>query len=468
MFIGRKRELSKLAELISDDRTNIGVVYGRRRVGKSSLINQAFIGHKALFFEGLEDQSKSVQIKNFMMQLFLQTKKKYPRCSTWSEVFNHLYHFLKEDPHHIVFDEFQWMANYRKDIVSELKMMWDQYLSNVGNTTLILCGSVASFMVKKVVYSKALYGRASLTINLRDFQLADAALFLQGKGIDELFEAYMYVGGVPLYLELLSRSPSVEIAIKEQAFSEQGFFLEEFDKIFISHFGKNPHYRLILEVLSAATYGLSRMEIAKRIGITNGGGLSDLLFDLEQAGFIDKIIPPDATDNTKKILYTLYDPYLRFYFALIKPVRKKIRQNIGAADRFANLRQTGTFFNWRGKAFEYLCQRHAGKIAEILGFMGIDYTYGSYFDLRKSSKEKVQIDMVFMRADNVITICEMKYSYSPTGKDIIPEVEKKVNYMMLKFPNKTIQRVLITKLDVTRDLQASGYFYKIITAEMLL
>jgi uncharacterized protein len=467
MFIGRKKELSKLEELISDDRANIGVIYGRRRVGKSSLINQAFIGHKALFFEGLEDQSKPVQIKNFMLQLFLRTKKKYPRCSTWSEAFNHLYHFIKDDPHHIIFDEFQWMANYRKDIVSELKMMWDQYLSNVENTTLILCGSIASFMVKKVVHSKALYGRTSLTINLRDFQLTDAVQFLQGKGIDELFDAYLYVGGIPLYLELLSRSPSVEIAIKEQAFSEHGFLLEEFEKIFISHFGRNPHYQLILEVLSNAGYGLSRMEIAKKIKLTNGGGLSDLLFDLDQAGFINKIAPPDAAENTKKILYTLYDPYIRFYFALIKPVRKKIRQNTGS-DQFANLRQSGVYFNWRGKAFEYLCHRHAVIIAEILGFKGIDYTYGSYFDLKKSSKEKVQIDLVFMRADNVITLCEMKYSFSPVGKDIIVEVEKKVNYMMLKFPNKTIQRVLITKSNPTRDLQFCGYFYKIIKAEMLL
>ena len=144
--------------------------------------------------------------------------------------------------------------------------------------------------------------------------------------------------------------------------------------------------------------------------------------------FINKVMPPDAAENTKKILYTLYDPYLRFYFALIKPVRKKIRQNT-EADRFANLRQTGIYYNWRGKAFEYLCQRHAVKIAEILGFMGIDYTYGSYFDLKKSLEEKVQIDLVFMRADNVITICEMKYSFSPVGKDIIAEVEKKVNYI---------------------------------------
>ena len=120
MFVGRERELKDLRELISSRGSNIAVVYGRRRIGKSELIRTSLEGEKTLFFEGLEGKTKGQQMDSFLLQLSLQLGSEQKKYKTWTEIFHHLFTLLKDDPHHLVFDEFQWLANYKKGVVSEL------------------------------------------------------------------------------------------------------------------------------------------------------------------------------------------------------------------------------------------------------------------------------------------------------------------------------------------------------------
>ena len=345
-------------------------------------------------------------------------------------------------------------------------MIWDQYISQIEGTTLLLCGSIASFMVKKVIKSKALYGRTSLTIHLKGFLLNEVAEFMPNKGTEELFKAYMYVGGIPKYLEILSSAPSIELAIKENAYTPNGYFVEEFERIFISHFGDNTEYQKILKVLAANPYGLYRQEIAKLNKIEAGGYLSDMLFNLQSAGFISKTSPFDATRNSNKMKFFLTDPYLRFYFHLISPYIEELNENMDL-DIYNSLQQTGAYYSWQGRSFEYLCMDHAHRIVDILGFSGVHFNYGPYFQPAKGKTKGIQIDLLFSRADNVISLCEMKYSQSTIGKDIIPEIERKVMVLREKYPKKTIQKVLIIKEDASKELLATGYFYKIIKAEDL-
>ena len=193
MFIGRTQELQSLQNLINRDLPSIGVVYGRRRIGKSELIKKSFEGKPSLIFEGLENRSKREQIDSFVFQLSYQTGRDLPpkKVQSWQEAFMLLYEELKLRPALLLFDEFQWMANYRNEIVSELKMVWELYLSKIKGTTLILCGSIASFMIMNVVKSSALYGRTDLILHLKGFLLPEAKEFLNQKGDLEILEAYM-------------------------------------------------------------------------------------------------------------------------------------------------------------------------------------------------------------------------------------------------------------------------------------
>ena len=161
-FVGREEETSQLRLLHERPGSHIAVVYGRRRVGKTALIQEAFAKESLLVFEGLENQSKAKQIASFLLQIEQQSGRKIQGKSAirgWGEALAELVPVIKGKRIVVLFDEFQWTANYRSELVATVKMVWERHLSRAGKVTLILCGSIASFMEKKVIRSKALYGR---------------------------------------------------------------------------------------------------------------------------------------------------------------------------------------------------------------------------------------------------------------------------------------------------------------------
>ncbi len=468
-FIGRKTELGQIRTFLSRTAPAVGVIYGRRRIGKSLLIQNALKGRRAMTFEGVESQPKGEQIAAFLFQLSRQAGAQASQMSirSWREALFCLRPALKNKPACIVLDEFQWMANYRCQIVSDLKMVWELYLATIPGMKLIMCGSIASFMTTKVVRSSALYGRTDLELHLTGFHLNEARQILRGKGLDEVIEAYLYFGGVPKYLSLVADQPSVRVAVEELAFRKNGYFVDEYERIFTSHFGRNPDFRKIVAALAACPRGLFRKQLIQRAGVDAGGSLSDHLADLESAGLISSETPIDKGSDSRLIRYRLSDPYMSFYFSFIRPNRKKI-QSATHRDMFARLSQTGRFHAWRGTAFERLCIEHARHIAAVLGFSGVDFSLGPYFRAPTRNVEGLQIDLLFNRADNVITLCEMKCSVAPVGIGVTKEVERKVQFVQQAFPSKTIQRVLVVHGTPSQNLVRSGYFYRIVRAQDLV
>jgi hypothetical protein len=468
-FVGRAVELGQLEAFLAKDAPSIGVVYGRRRIGKSLLVRKALEGRRVLTFEGLENGQRSEQIEAFNFQLSRQLGRSMPAgtAKNWREALVLLEKVLRRKPACVVLDEFQWMANYRHDLVSDLKLIWEQYLSRIPGVKVILCGSIASFLLTRVVRSSAFYGRTDLLMHLRGFLLHEARELLRGKGLDEVIEAYLCFGGVPKYLDLLRDFPSVHAAVGELAFRENGYFVEEYERVFTSHFGRNPVFQKIVLALAACPQGLFRKDLAARAGVDVGGTLSTQLADLESAGFLGSVVPIGKAEGSRLIRYFLADPYLRFYFAFIQPNLRKIRSG-GPRDIFARLTQTGRFHVWRGRAFEHLCLAHAHRLAEVLGFAGVDFSVGPYFRSPWRDKTGFQVDLLFNRADHVLTLCEMKCSVSPLGMDVVREVEEKAQRLQGEFPSKTIHRVLVLHGEPSRELVRSGYFYRIVRAEELV
>ncbi len=464
-FIGRKKELNALNKL-SKRKNTITVIYGRRRIGKSCLIKEFLKNKQSLFFEGLEGLSKAHQLKNFILQLNYQTGNKFKKPKSWSEALLNLNSVVENKAYWIVFDEFQWIANYRSEIVSELKMIWDQYLSKTENISMILCGSIASFMTTKVIKSKALYGRTDLVISLKEFKLYETRIMLKDYGFQELLDAQMILGGVPKYLELVSSYPSLYLALDDLAFSETGYFFEEFERIFVSHFAKNADYLKIINCLSKYPYGLYRDELVNKASIDTGGGLTQHLNNLESAGFIKTIYPIDKQKNSRILKYYISDAFLRFYYAFIKPKIAEIENNQQIS--FNELTHTPLFYNWRGKAFENLCMKHTTKIANILGFSSVKYKVGPYFRASKQGETGSQIDLLFDRADNVLTMCELKSSKSPIGIEVEKEINQKIDFLQKKYKRHSIQAVLIYDGTITNNLKNSPYILKKISSEQLI
>ncbi|MBN2803993.1 MAG: ATP-binding protein [Deltaproteobacteria bacterium] len=469
MFIGREREIKLLKDITDNPKAKVAIIYGRRRIGKSSLIQKTLENKQALYFEGIENQSKKNQINNFITQFKRQTgiNKWHEPINTWSEAFLLLENVLKNNPACIVLDEFQWMANYRVDIVSELKMVWDLYLSKIQGVSLILCGSIASFMKGKVIKSSAFYGRCDQVIHLQEFDLKQTCIFLKDKGSHEIIDAQMYLGGIPKYLELIKEEPSVQIGIDKLSFSPNGYFYDEFDRIFVSHFGKTSDYYKIVTLLSKYPYGLVRKQIIEKTKTATGGQITLILENLQSAGMIASNYPVDKKDGSKLKKYYLIDPYLRFYFAFIKDNKKKISEGF-LEGYFSKVKQSNKFNTFKGRAFEYLCIAHAKQIADILGFGAIEYNFGPYYRSSEDFENGVQIDMLYDRADNILTLIEAKYTSGIISTNIIPQIEKKINHIKKKFPKKTVQPVLIVEGEVSDKLKNALYFYKIIKASSLL
>lgn len=471
-FVGRQRELQLIEHFIASPSPGICVVYGRRRIGKTTLLEQATKNRTSLRIEGVEGRSRKQQIEAFLFQLHRHIHENSlpevsEKAANWMEAFALLADIFRELPDDqskvIVLDEFQWMANYRADVVGDLKMVWDAYLSKIPGMKLVLCGSIASFMYGKVIRSKALYGRIEQSIHLQAMELGETAQLLPQSGFDEVLLAQMLYGGVPEYIRLAAKEPSVALSPATLAFSRGGFLFDEYDRIFISHFGKNDDFQKIVEILSAHPNGLTRPEVVSKLGLDHGKTTSSHLADLESAGFIHSWQRPDKPGAKTKKLYVLSDAYLRFFFAFVHKRRAEIRDGDPEVI-YGDIRNSGAWHAWAGTAFEAVCLQHRKKIAQLLGFSGIRYHSGPFFEAGENAS---QIDLLFDRDDKVFTLCEAKHQITPVGKTIIQEVERKAQRLVTLYPKRSVHRVLLVSGDVSGEVERSGYFYRIIRAEEL-
>lgn len=387
------------------------------------------------------------------------------KVDTWVEVFKLISTRVPEGKWTIYFEEVQWLADYKDDFVSELKFAWDNYFRYREEWLVILCGSAPSFIVNQVIYSKSLYNRSQHELHLKEFKLNETAQFLSPRSRREVMDAYLTVGGIPEYLKWCKTSSSVFISICKNSFSPDSFFSREFERIFVSSLAENKHYKAIIQFLASVRFA-TREEILDHLKISSSGTLSHLLKDMELCGFIEKYTPYNLNEESNLSRYCISDHYLQFYYKFIKPVDSEIQQGVYQENPVSAIKMD-SYQKWLGYAFERFCRHRYQLIARILGFHGIHYRAGAFFN-KKSQKEEpgFQFDLVFDRDDRVITLCEMKYAQAKIGTGVIEEFERKLEL----FPNhkrKTIQKVLVTTEGASDALLTRHYFDHIITLDDL-
>ncbi len=467
MFVGRNKELKLLEDAYRSEKSELVVLYGRRRIGKSSLIRR-FSDKRRFFygFEAIEGELTAPQIRHFTGQLRRQVDD--PLLDTapfrdWDQVFAYMTDRLfkrKGKVKKILFlDELQWMAVGRNKLVSMLKFFWDNNWKE-KNVMLILCGSIASFMVDKVLRSKALYGRTTLEILLSGLAPEEAPLLLGGKrSREEALKYQLVFGGVPKYLEQVNPNRSFNQNINRLCFSPHGLMVGEIDRIFYSQFREPRTYIRIIHQLKKGI--LTQKEIAVKAKIASGGGLNQYLRNLELADIICSFTPHDRGANTKLRKYGLSDEFLIFYFKYIEPNRRIIDES--RSERLFETLAKESFDSWLGFAFERFCLKHAGKLSAVMGFAEDVLLASPYF--RKEDKG-FQIDLLYRRADRVITLCEIKHRNSEIKTSVIPEVERKC--ALLSLPRGyTLEKALISLHGPDRALLESGYFHHHVTLEDL-
>jgi AAA+ ATPase superfamily predicted ATPase len=468
-FIGRTVELERLHNIGVSQEASIVIMYGRRRIGKTELLEQAFRDRNLLKFEGIEGLTQKAQLAHVMNQLATYAESRLLAktvLSSWREFFELLYDYARKGRWTIYLEELQWLARYDDTLIAELKYVWDNFFRHNPKLIVILCGSAPSFMIDHVIHSKALYNRSQHEFHLKEFNVYETKEFLKKRSIREVFDAYLTVGGVPEYLKWINKESSVFISLCKHSFSSGSFFAREYERIFTSSMSNNKYYRAIIDILSAKKFA-TRTELAQLLNVTSGGSLTNVLLDLEKSGFITHYYPFNLEENTILTRYAIDDNYMHFYGKFIKPLQKNIES--GAYNLNPKLAlKVDSYIKWLGFAFERFCRKYHYVIAKILYFSGVHYRAGVFFS-RATDKVSsgYQIDLIFDRADNVYTICEMKYLQGKVGTSVIAEFEKKLSLFPNK-GNKTIHKVLICSEGAEEALIKRAYFDDIITCAQIL
>lgn len=463
-FVGRLPELLELEKLYQQDKANLVVGYGRRRVGKSTLFDEFMSKKRHVKLEGLERASTKEQLKHVTADLAQQVNDPLllqTTFKTWRSFFDYMTNVFSQNKRKtiLLLDEFQWLAVNQSRLASLIKFYWDRHWRK-QKVMLILCGSVSSFMIKRVINSKALYGRISLELCLPPFQPNEIHRLLQQKrNKDESLLYALTIGGIPKYLEEIDIKLSFDQNINRLCFTRNGLLVNEYECIFYSQFKEHKTYENIVKCL--VNKPLSLDEISRATKIATGGGLKNYLSNLEKAAFVTSYVPYDKALNSRLIKYRLTDEYLRFYYKFIMPHLKLIKTN--STRNLFTQQIKPKWQSWLGFAFENFCLKNAEYLAEKMGFADQVLQWGPLFS---RDSEGFQVDLIYLRQDNVITLCEEKCYNTPVGINIVHEIEKKCS--LISIPRGyTLEKALISRFGADTALQELGYFNNIISAQDL-
>lgn len=411
LFIGREYEISQLEKYRKSKESEFVIVYGRRRVGKTFLVNEFFDGTYDFKVTGLYKQPKATQLKNFYLALLEYGSSAKGIPADWLEAFAELKRLLKsikENRKKIVFiDELPWLDTRQSDFLAAFESFWNDWGAQQKDIMLIVCGSATTWITKKILSDKGgLFNRAARRLFLLPFNLNEAEKYLQSRGINwsrqDIVECYMIMGGIPYYLKLLDNERSLLANIDEIFFKRNGALWDEFDHLYETLFGDSRGYMKIIEALSKKKSGLTRNEIIKETGLEDNGLLSDMLKNLIGSQFV-RAYNTFGYDE-KYVVFQLCDYYTLFYFNYLRG--KKNPDNHFWTHYMDNPGKNA----WAGQTFEQVCKDHISQVKRSAGIIGILSDISSWRG--SSDNGTVQIDLVIDRRDRTINLCEIKYSNS--------------------------------------------------------
>ena len=447
MIIGRKEEQQILHSAAQSENSEFVAVYGRRRVGKTYLIRETF-GYKFTFqHTGLAKGNTKEQLFSFAISLRDAGYDDCPIPKSWLEAFSLLSAYLKNstDEKKIVFlDELPWMDTPRSNFISAFEHFWNGWASARKDIVLIICGSATSWIINKVINDHGgLHNRVTKQIALQPFTLKECEMFAKSKGLEmsryQLAECYMVLGGIPYYWSLLEKGLSLAQNIDKIIFAKNGKLSNEFNQLYASLFKSPEQYIDIVTALGNKKAGMTREEIIAATDKYSNGALSKVLDELEYCGFIRKYNGFDK--KSKQAIYQLIDNYTLFYF-------KFIQQNENNDEHFWSASIDSAMHRaWSGLAFERLCMAHTQQIKVALGISGVLSNVYSWRKEADETSDGAQIDLLIDRNDQVINLCEMKYSLSEYAIDA--EYEQKLRNKKSAFIDATNTRKAVHLTMVT-------------------
>ena len=466
-IIGRKEEIQKLERILSSQKSEFVAIYGRRRVGKSFLVNE-FFGGKILFKavgtyvkDGDKDYEtyRKMQLEHFYDSLLfagLSADEAKPKC--WREAFLLLRKVLqrKRAKRKVVFiDELPWLAGPQSaEMISELGHFWNSWADSERNIVLVVCGSATSWMLDNVIHDYGgLHGRLTEKMRLVPFTLAECEKYYKKNGFHlsryEICVGYMALGGIPFYLDKLRTDLTITDNIDRIFFADE-LIHQEFMDVYTGLYASKERYVDIVKALGGRFYGMTQAEISQATGIKTGGSLTKLLENLHESG-ITREYPRFGKERVEKV-YQLKDFFSLFY---LRFAHKKQVKPGGWRDLFGK----GEYYKWAGDTFELLCIEHLSQMTNALRLRSVDRDY--CFSGKSADGTGAQIDLVMeSKAANTDFLCEMKFSgskYSITA-DYEQNLQNKIEAFAVSKMHKSmrsLQVVLVTTMGLAPGIHAS-------------
>lgn len=466
-FIGRKKELSRLNALLNKKSASLVVIKGRRRIGKSRLIEQFGKSHTLYTFSGVLPNEKTTlqsQLYEFGWQLGKALGQPAFKDENWNDLFLRLANHTREGRVIIFLDEISWMGSMDPDFLGKLKNAWDLEFKKNPQLILVLCGSVSMWIEKNILSSSGFLGRISLEMTLEELPLFDCKNFWVDQGEDiavyEKFKILSVTGGIPKYLEEIQSNVSAEENIRNLCFNRSGFLFNEFEKIFSDIFSKRSEiYKRIVECIIDGKY--EAQQIYKELNVQKSGVVSEYLDDLVKSGFLRRDFSWHIkTGKVSKLSqYRVSDNYLRFYLKYIASNKEKIERD--SCEEYSLSALPG----WEaimGLQFENLVLNNRRQILHALGVNGEDVVYDNPFFQRKTARQQsCQIDYLIQTRFDTLYVCEIKFSRYPITKKVISEVKEKIQRLTVP-RHVSCRAVLIHVNGVENSLVDERYFSSII------
>jgi len=423
---GRENEQAILKDALESSHSEFIAIYGRRRVGKSFLVTQFFSKKNCIFFytTGVKDGTYKKQREQFtkiIADVFYNGAELKPKNS-WLEIFESLTSSLKNIPSNkkivLFFDEFPWMVTKRAGLLEAVDYYWNRYWTHDDRIKLIICGSSAAWIVNNIINNKGgLHNRITYQINLEVFNLSETKSYLNKSGIklndSQIMQIYMVTGGVPFYLSNIKSGSSAIQIIEKLAFRKNSLLQGEFDNLFSSLFENQDIYIKAIKLIAKQRYGVNQEILLRALGksMLGMGGLK-ILDDLERAGFIISFKP--HFHKKKGVYYKVIDEYISFYLDWVEPIKNTLLTRSLEQGYWEKQQSSAAWHSWAGYAFEALCYKHLSQIRKALSLNASAIPNTWRYTPKIGTKEKgAQIDLLFDRDDDCITICEIKYTDKP-------------------------------------------------------
>lgn len=475
-IIGREHEIEELERLYHSDRPEFVAVYGRRRVGKTFLIKQALKGRITFQHTGVspvdqegEKNRMKTQLESFYYSLLSHGLEGFKKPKTWMEAFYQLEQLiirLDNGSRQVIFiDELPWMDTPRSGFLPAFESFWNGWCSGRDNVMLVVCGSATSWILGNLSRNRGgLYGRLTDEIKLSPFTLKECEEYFVHEGIElsryDVVQSHMVFGGIPYYLSYFQKGLSFERNTDKILFGNNPRLKDEFNRLFNAIFGNPEDCKKIVRLLASRHNGYTREEIATQTGLPLGGGLTDTLKALVESDFIMRYSPYGRPGKTE--CYKLIDNFCLFWL-------KYVERNMDNGSFMTDHTASDIMKRWRGVAFEEVCWQHIAQIKRALEIGGVRSSISAWSVTGDDNKDGAQIDLLIIRDDNVVNLCEMKFSGETyhISKDEESRLRNRIETLKATLTAKqTVHLTMITTYGVAYG-KHSGIVQKQVTMDEL-